>query len=518
MPDASAQSNVNPWLVAAAVILPTFMEVLDTTIVSVSLPHIAGNLSATYNEATWVQTSYLVANAVVLPAGAWFSSFFGRKNFLSACIILFTLASFVCGIASSMEMLIMARVVQGASGGALQPLSQSILLESFPQSKHGQAMAMYGLGVIIAPILGPVLGGWVTDNFSWRWLFFINIPMGILAVLLIKEWVFDPAYVKSARPGRIDAWGFTLLILWLGTLQIVLDKGQDADWFSSAWICWLAAISVCSCLCFVYRELHCEHPITDLRIFGNRNFWVGTLLTGIIAVFLYAPMTLLPSLLQQLMGYSALQSGLAQLSRGVGAAFCMPVVGIIMGRVDVRYLIAFGLVCVSTAFLLLGHLSAIFPQEYLFLPNFIMGVGIGCCMVPLMATSVGLLRKEQMGNATGLFALVRNLAGSIGIALVITLVTRYNQIHQAYLSENLTPYDGRYQLSAHVLDQGLSSSVGSAQGLHAAQGVLYQSMQLQSGLLSYLDVFNQLAMVCIFAIPLVMLLKRVKPGSAASMH
>ena len=310
--------KVNPWLVAAAVIVPTFMEVLDTTIVSVSLPNIAGTLSASNTEATWVQTSYLIANAVVLPASAWFSSFFGRKRFLLACIVLFTLASLGCGVAPSLGMLVIARVVQGAGGGALQPLSQAILLESFPPAKHGIAMATYGLGVIIAPVLGPVLGGWITDHYSWRWLFYMNLPMGLLAFWLIRRFVFDPEYIRKARPSRIDGIGFGLMALWLGTMQTVLDKGQDADWFAALWIRWFSVISAAACIGFVIRELSSDHPIADLRVFKNRNFAVGTVLISIAAVLAYDPMTLLPLFLQGLMGYSALQGGLAQAPRGLG--------------------------------------------------------------------------------------------------------------------------------------------------------------------------------------------------------
>jgi DHA2 family multidrug resistance protein len=284
MDAGKSRIKVNPWLIAAAVIVPTFMEVLDTTVVSVSLPNIAGNLSATNTEATWVQTSYLISNAVVLPASAWFSSFFGRKRFLLACIAIFTIASFICGMAPSLAVLIFARVIQGAGGGALQPISQAILLESFPPAKHGVAMAAYGFGVIMAPVMGPVMGGWITDHYSWRWLFYMNLPIGLLAVWMIRRFVFDPDYIQKARPGRIDGIGFGLMTLWLGTMQTVLDKGQDADWFGAIWIRWFSAVSAVAFVGFVIWELRSSHPIADLRVFKNRNFAVSTLLISVAAV------------------------------------------------------------------------------------------------------------------------------------------------------------------------------------------------------------------------------------------
>jgi DHA2 family multidrug resistance protein len=306
MDAGKSRIKVNPWLIAAAVIVPTFMEVLDTTVVSVSLPNIAGNLSATNTEATWVQTSYLISNAVVLPASAWFSSFFGRKRFLLACIAIFTIASFICGMAPSLAVLIFARVIQGAGGGALQPISQAILLESFPPAKHGVAMAAYGFGVIMAPVMGPVMGGWITDHYSWRWLFYMNLPIGLLAVWMIRRFVFDPDYIQKARPGRIDGIGFGLMTLWLGTMQTVLDKGQDADWFGAIWIRWFSAVSAVAFVGFVIWELRSSHPIADLRVFKNRNFAVSTLLISVAAVLAYGPMTLLPLFLQGLMGYNSL--------------------------------------------------------------------------------------------------------------------------------------------------------------------------------------------------------------------
>ena len=324
MSTAEWHPSVNPWLIAGAVMLATFMEVLDTTIVSVALPNMAGGLASTNEEATWVLTSYLVANAVVLPASGWFSLRFGRKRFLLFCTALFTFASFLCAFAPTMPVLVLARILQGAGGGALQPLSQAILLESFPREKHGMAMAMFGLGVVGAPIIGPFLGGWLTDHYSWRWVFNINIPIGVLAMFLMARFVEDPPYIRNAKPGRIDAIGFGLLTVWLATLQIVLDKGQQEDWFASAWIAWFSVISVAGLAALIVRELRTPEPIVDLRVFRNRNFWVGTATTAILMGGMYSALAMLPLFLQTLMGYTSENAGLATAPRGIGAMIAMP--------------------------------------------------------------------------------------------------------------------------------------------------------------------------------------------------
>lgn len=504
-----SQPKVNPWLVAVAVIVPTFMEVLDTTIVSVSLPHIAGSLSAATTESTWVQTSYLISNAVVLPASAWFTSFFGRKRFLLASIALFTLASFFCGLAPSLGALVLARVLQGAAGGALQPLSQAIMLEVFPVEKRGVAMAVYGLGVITAPVFGPILGGWITDNYSWRWVFYMNVPVGLLAVWLVGRFVFDPDYIRKAKPGRIDGIGFGLLTLWLGTLQVVLDKGQDEDWFASLWIRWFSVISVMAFVGFVVWELRNRHPVADLRVFKDRNFAVSTLLISIAAVIIYGPATLLPLFLQGLMGYSSLDSGMTQVSRGLGMLLAMPLAGVLINLVDARKLVCAGFVLAGISTWMFTRLNLEFAGSYLWWPNLLQGAGLGLCMVPLMTVAVGMLTREQMGNATGIFALARNLAGSIGIALVTTMVTRGAQVHQTTLVTHATPYDPAYQMTVQNVRAALASHVGSVQASSMADGMIYRSLIQQSNMMAYVDDFCMLALMCLAAVPLVIFLKRV---------
>src|ERR1700694_3766836 len=312
----AASGGGNPWLVAIAVMLATFMEVLDTFIAAVALPYIAGSLSATNDEATWVLTSYLVANAIILPASSWLSLRFGRKRFLITCIVICTVSSFACGAADSLAVILIARAVQGAGGGALQPLSQAILLESFPPHKRGQAMALYGLGVVVAPVLGPTVGGWLTETYSWRWAFYINIPVGIFAIFMIMRYVHDPIYIRDAKPGRFDTIGFGLLAIWLGALQIVLDKGQEDDWFGATWIRWAVTILAVCFVSFLIWELRQLNPLVKLRVFRNRNFTLGCLLIGLFGGVIYGMITLLPLVYQELLGYNALDAGMAVSRRG----------------------------------------------------------------------------------------------------------------------------------------------------------------------------------------------------------
>src|SRR5581483_4110277 len=334
--------SFHPWLIAASVMLATFMEVLDTSVANVSLPHIAGNLSATTDEATWVLTSYLVSNAIVLPITGFLGSYFGRKRLLITCIIIFTASSALCGAATSLPMLILARVIQGAGGGALQPIAQAVLLESFPPEKRGQAMAIYGMGIIVAPIIGPTLGGWITDNYSWRWIFYINVPVGALAVFMSQTFIEDPPYIKRAVEATIDYIGFGLMAIWLASFQIILDKGQEEDWFAARWIVWTAVVSLGCMVAFIIRELKTRHPIVDLRVLTNRNFGIGVFLIMIVGAVLYGTTAMLPIFLQTLLGYPALQSGLAVSPRGFGSMASMIIVGRLVGILDNRYLMAAG--------------------------------------------------------------------------------------------------------------------------------------------------------------------------------
>src|SRR5579864_5629736 len=372
-----SRPTFSPWMIAISVMLATFMEVLDTSIASVALPYIAGSLSATNDEATWVLTSYLVANAVILPASGWFALRYGRKRFLISCIVIFTIASFACGSATSLGLILIARAVQGAGGGALQPLSQAILLETFPPQKRGMAMAVFALGVVVAPVLGPTLGGWLTDAYSWRWAFYINIPVGIFAVFMISRYVEDPPYIKEAKAGKLDGIGLGLLAVWLGALQIILDKGQEDDWFGATWIRWAFAILIVSFVLFLIRQFRHKQPLVDLRVFRHRNFTLGCLLIGLFGAAIYGLVTLLPLFYQELMGYTALEAGLAVSPRGVGAIIAMPIIGYLTAKIDNRLLIAFGFGLFGISALLFGRVNLSIGQWSFIWAILISGFGSG---------------------------------------------------------------------------------------------------------------------------------------------
>ena len=349
--------GVNPWLVTVSVMLPTFMEVLDTAIASVALPYIAGSLSASNSEATWVLTSYLVANAVILPASNWFARRFGRKNFLLFCVIVFTIASFFCGAAPSLAIILLARVLQGAGGGALQPLSQSILLESFPIEKRSQAMAAYGLGIVVAPVLGPTLGGWLTDTFSWRYAFYINIPVGILAVIMISRFVHDPPYIKNAKVGAFDNIGFGLLIVWTGCLQIVLDKGQEDDWFGAVWVRWAVAALIAAFVGWVWRSWFHERGLVDLHVLKDRNFRTGCFLIALLGMCIYITIAILPLYFQEILGYTAFSAGLVVGPRGIGSFIGSPIIGFLGSRIDPRKLLSVGFIGFGVCSLIFGTVN-----------------------------------------------------------------------------------------------------------------------------------------------------------------
>ncbi|MGA2902805.1 MAG: DHA2 family efflux MFS transporter permease subunit [Candidatus Korobacteraceae bacterium] len=511
----------SPWLIAISVMLATFMEVLDTSIASVALPYIAGSLSATNDEATWVLTSYLVANAVVLPASSWFSLKFGRKRFLITCIAIFTVSSFLCGAATSLWMILLARAVQGAGGGALQPLSQAILLESFPPDKRGMAMAVFALGVVVAPVLGPTLGGYLTDAYSWRWAFYINIPIGIFAVLMILRFVQDPPYIKNAKPGRIDGIGLGLLAVWLGSLQIILDKGQEDDWFGATWIRWAFVILVVGFVAFLIRELTHDKPLVDLRVFRHRNFLLGCLLIALFGGALYGLITLLPLFYQELLGYTAYSAGWAVSPRGIGAILAMPIIGILTSKVDNRWLIASGFAMFAVAGLWFGEVNLAISQWSFLWAIILSGFGAGCVFVPLSTTAVAGLANEEIGNAAGLYNLLRNVGGSIGISIVNTIVARHQQLHQNELVHSLTPSGVPFENQLHSLEQYLyTQGYGPVESMRKAYALIGGELSAQARLWSYVDDFRYMALVCFACIPIVFLLKKTvgRKGAASAGH
>jgi DHA2 family multidrug resistance protein len=504
------RQDISPWVVAIAVMTATFMEVLDTTVVNVSLPHIAGNLSATIDESTWALTSYLVANAIVLPLTGWLANFFGRKRLLMSSVAGFTIASFLCGLAPNLPLLIVFRVIQGFTGGALQPISQAVLLEAFKPEDRGRAMAFWGLGIVVAPILGPVLGGWLTDSYSWRWVFYINLPVGIASLALIRFYVFDPAYI-TRRSDRIDYWGIGLLAVGIGALQLVLDKGQEDDWFSSRFITVLAVVSLGMLVAFIVRELRAEHPVVDLRVLKVRTYAVGVFLMTVMGFVLYGSLVLLPLMLQTLLGYPSLQAGIALAPRGMGAFIAMPLVGMIMGRVDARKILATGLVVGSFTLFWLGSLNMSLGYWDIFWPQFIQGVSLGLLFVPLTTITMDPIARESMGNATSIFNLMRNIGGSMGIAAATTLLTRHRQEHTSTLVSHIDLYNPQAralleQMRAAFMARGADLVTAGDQ----ARVAVFAMVQREAMMLSFTDVFRLLALLFLAMLPLLLLMR--SPG------
>ena len=508
----SSPSRVNPWIVTVAVMLATFMEILDTTVVNVSVPHMAGNLGATVDEGTWVVTSYLVSNAIILPMAGWLASRFGRRRMLMVCVAGFSVTSVLCGMASSLGALIFFRVLQGLSGGGLQPLSQSVLLETFPPKKHGTAMAAFGLGIIFAPIIGPTLGGWITDNYTWRWIFYINLPVGIISLLMISQFVIDPPYLRKRISRGIDLWGIGFLALGFGMLQIVLDKGQEKDWFGSQQIRVGAALCIIGLVGMVIRELTTKHPIVDLRALKDRTFAAGTLLMTMLGFVLYASLMLLPIYLQTLLNYPAFQSGLALSPRGIGALVMTPISGQLTNRLDPRKLLLFGIVTGGYTMFQLSHLNLNAGYWDIFWPQIIQGAAMAFLFVPLMATSMSGISKEKMGNATSIYNLMRNIGGSFGIAIMTTFLARRSQVHQNQLISHITRSDIHTQHMLHGL-QGwfrVHGPMSPHDAMHKAYGAMYLMVQQQSAMLSFVEAFWIMGIMFWAMAPLLLLLRNAR--------
>lgn len=502
--------SFNPWLIAISVMLATVMEVLDTSVANVALPHIAGNLSATPEEATWVLTSYLISNAIVLPATSWISTYIGRKKFLIICIVLFTFASALCGAAPNLALLIIARILQGIGGGALQPIAQAVLLESFPPAKRGAAMALYGMGVVVAPIIGPTLGGWITDNYSWRWIFYINLPIGAIAAFMANTFVEDPPYIKDQKPGRIDYIGFSLMALGLSALELTLDLGQQRDWFSSPVIVFTTVMSVISLLTFIAWELYVDEPIVNLRVFLNRNFAVGTILIASVGVVLYGSTALLPLFLQTLLGYPAVESGMAVSPRGIGSVVSMLVVGRLIGKVDSRYLIMFGFAVLGYSTYMFTGINLYISQSNVAIPMIISGFGMGFVFVPLTTLTMGTLSNTEIGNASGIYNLMRNTGGSLGIAAMTTFLARGAQVHQAALMPNTSEYNPAFQQTFEQIRNSLLANTDPVTASQQAYQAIYGMVIRQAAVLSYIDNFRLLAFLCFIAVPTAFLFKKVK--------
>jgi DHA2 family multidrug resistance protein len=511
--------HINPWIVAVAVMLSTFMEVLDTTVVNVSLPHIAGSLSATVDEATWTLTSYLVSNAIILPLTGWLSNFFGRKRMLMMSVTGFTIASFLCGLAPSLPFLIVCRVIQGACGGGLQPISQAVLLESFKPEDRGKAMGFWGLGIVVAPLLGPVLGGWLTDSYSWRWVFYINVPIGLASIIMTRLFVFDPPYIRRTS-SRVDYWGIGMLAVGIGSLQLALDKGQEKDWFGTSWITAMMVVAALSIAAFILYELHVHEPVVNLRVFKNRTYSTGVFLMSMLGVGLYGTTVLIPLVLQTLLGYPALRAGIAMAPRGLGSFIAMPLVGLIMMKFDPRKLLTLGMAICALTLFQFSRLNLQAGYWDFFWPQFEMGCALGLVFVPLTTISMSPIPKETMGNATSLFNLVRNLGGSIGISAVNTVQLRRAQMNTNILGSHVNPYNPSATRMLSALHQMfMSKGADTVAATHRASEVVFRMVERQASMIAYNTVFRLLGGLFLLLIPFIFLMHR--PGSKsgpAAMH
>src|ERR1700724_2142572 len=497
---------VNPWIIALTVTLATFMEVLDTSIANVALPHIAGSLSAGQDESTWVLTSYLVSNAIVLPLSGWLSSIIGRKHFYMGCVALFTISSFLCGLAPNLPMLIVFRILQGAGGGGLQPSEQAILADTFAPAKRGMAFAVYGIAVVMAPAIGPTLGGWITDNFTWRWIFFINIPVGILSLLLTSRLIQDPPYFKRRKLSEthIDYTGLGFVALGLGTLQVVLDKGQRDDWFESNFIITLSLISAAALIFVTIWEWKHKDPIIDLHLFRDRTFGVSNLLMFMLGFALLGSTLLLPLFMQTLLGYTAAQSGLALMPGGFTIMLLLPLVGFLLSRYSPRWLLVFGLVVLSGALFHMAGFDLDIDFRTAATARVLQVGGMAFLFVPINTAAYAFLPREKNNAASGLMNLARNLGGSVGISVVTTLLDRRTQVHLNDLSRHLSASNPAFQSMLQGTTQAMRAHGASAAfATQQAYDLIEGTVQREATMLAYIDNFRLLGWAIMAMIPIV---------------
>jgi len=520
--DADAwRPPVNPWIIAIAVTLATFMEVLDTSIANVALPHIAGSLSAGQDESTWVLTSYLVSNAIVLPLSGWLSSIVGRKRFYMTCVFVFTVSSFLCGLAPSLPALIIFRILQGAGGGGLQPSEQAILADTFPPAKRGMAFAVYGIAVVMAPAIGPTLGGWITDNYTWRWIFFVNIPVGIVSLLLTSRLIQDPPDFRRRKLSetRIDYVGLGLVALGLGCLQVVLDKGQRDDWFESHFITVLAAIAAISLLFVIWWEWRHKDPIIDLHLFKERTFAVSNLLMFMLGFALLGSTLLLPLFLQTLMGYTAQLSGMALSPGGFAIMVLMPLVGFLLSKYDARYLLVFGLSMLSFSLFHMTRFDLGIDFRTAALARVLQAVGLAFLFVPINTAAYSYLPRNKNNAASGLMNLARNIGGSVGISFVTTMLDRRTQKHLTDLMSHLTSANAQFQAMVRAIAPSLMThGTSPADAQQQAYGVLQGMVQRQATMLAYIDNFYLLGFVILAMVPMVFLMKKARSGGEMAVH
>ncbi|HXZ11884.1 MAG TPA: DHA2 family efflux MFS transporter permease subunit [Candidatus Sulfotelmatobacter sp.] len=507
---------VNPWLIGLVVSLAAFMEVLDTSIANVALPYIAGSIGASNDESTWVLTSYLVSNAVVLPIGGWFASVLGRKRFFMLCVVVFTFSSLLCGFAPSLGTIILFRVLQGAGGGGLQPMAQAILADTFPPAKRGLAFALYGVTVVVAPTIGPTLGGWITDNYSWRWIFFINVPVGILALFLVYRLIDDPPWAKRV-PGafaKFDYVGVSLLVLGVGALQVMLDRGQEDDWFGSPYIVTLMVLAAAGLLSLGVWEWFYKNPVINMRLFKNINFLMSNIMTFMFGLMLFSSLVMMPLFLQSLMGYTAELAGFVLSGGGFVLLFLMPLVGVLSSKVQARRLVAIGWLTTAIA---MYYSTQRLDLQISFMSASLLRVaqvfGIGFLFVPInLAAYVG-MPAEASSSVAGLVNFMRNIGSSVGTSMVTTLLARRSQVHQVYLAAHTTLGQTVLRGSSTALSNRLLAAGVQAQRASAkAIGLLYQQVNMQASLLAYIDTFTVLSIIAAVMFVLSFVLKKNEPG------
>ncbi len=497
-------SGSDKWFIALAVVLPTLMEIVDTTIVNVSLPHIQGDLSISLDESTWILTSYMVSNAIIIPITGWLSNYFGRKRYLMFSVLFFTIASFACGYAPSFLFLVVLRFLQGIAGGGLQPVSQAILLESFPKEQRGMAMAVFGMGVVVGPILGPVLGGWITDNWGWRWIFYINVPVGLLSLLLINLFVFDPEYIKNAKKTSVDYLGLAFLAIAVGSLQILLDNAQRKDWFESRFITSLAVISAIGFVLFLIREMRVKEPIVNLRIFKDRSFTFGNIIMFAGFFGFFGTIVLLPLYLQNLMGYTAYLAGLVLGPGAVTTLVGMPITGKLLEKgFDPRKVLLLSLLTNAVAVDMMAHFNLSADFVSIIEPRALQGFAISMFFVPLAAATFVNVENKDMGNASGIFNFVRNIGGSFGTAVVTTILTRRAQFHQSRLVEHLVPTNEIFNQTLALLHNMVLAPLQQ-------MGVIYKELLRQAYMLAFNDAFYFCSVLFVLLMPTIFFIEKPK--------
>ncbi len=510
-----AKPKVNPWLIAVAVMLTTFMEVMDTSIAAVAVPYIAGSTASTTDEAEWVLTVYLVSNAAFLLASNYLAERFGRKRYLMISVTIFTIASFFCGLSPTLGFILLARIIQGAAGGALQPLSQSILLDSFPPAKQGMALGVFALGIVIAPVIGPVLGGYLTDAISWRWAFYINIPIGIAALFMQYHFLEDPPEIKTAKPGKFDGIGFGLLGIWVACMQFTLDKGQEQDWFGDARIRWSIGLFFVFFTAYIVYQLRAKKPLVDLRALKDRNLAWGCILIFCLGVVLYGLTTILPVFYQNLLGYSATKSGLAVSPRGIGSFATALIVGAAVSRMDARWIVAGGFALLGYSGLLTGDLTLDISPSTLFWPLILSGVGLSMIFVPLTGVALGTISKSESGNASGIYNFLRNVGGSIGISVANTISQRHTQAHRYELLHNYSGASWLFNRQLGGLTATMARHAGSRVSNLRAYEITSNSLTSQASVYAYVDVFRYFGFLCFACVPLAFFLKKAQSKGAA---